>query len=232
MENLRGATAPISRIKVSAKVKTFVLDTNVLLHDPQSIFKFEENNLSIPVEVLEELDSIKSEQSTERGRNARRVHRILQQLLPDARAMHEGVELDNAGTLSIIITPYLAEPSRRSPAMDRLRAILPDLSKKDNRIIAAALFVQERFPPPTILVTKDVNVQLKARAVGLESQDYLNDKVPEDLDEASYREVAVSIYELQRFCSEGEFTLPDEIAKPIYLNEYILLRSDEGKTMP
>lgn len=232
MENLRGAHAPISRIKVSAKVKTFVLDTNVLLHDPQSIFKFEENNLAIPVEVLEELDAIKAEQSTERGRNARRVHRILQQLLPDSRSMHEGVELDNGGTLSIIINPYLAEPGRRSPAMDRLRAILPDLTKKDNRIIAAALYVQEQYPPPTILVTKDVNVQLKARAVGLESEDYLNDKVPADIDEASYRELNVNVYELQRFCSEGAFEIRESVAKSLYLNEYVLLRSDEGKTMP
>src|SRR5271154_2801464 len=150
MENLRGATAPNSRIKGSAKIKTFVLDTNVLLHDPQSIYKFQENNLAIPVEVLEELDSIKSEQSTERGRNARRVHRILQELLPDSRSMHEGVELPNGGTLSVIINPYLADPNRRSPAMDRLRSILPDLTKNDNRIIASAIFVQERFPPPTI----------------------------------------------------------------------------------
>jgi PhoH-like ATPase len=231
MENLRGVSAPNSRIKVSAKVKTFVLDTNVLLHDPQSIFKFEDNNLAIPVEVLEELDSIKGEQSTERGRNARRVHRILQELLPDSRAMHEGVELDNGGTLSVIINPYLTDPQRRSPAMERLRAILPDLSKKDNRIIAAALFVQERYPPPTILVTKDVNVQLKARAVGLESEDYLNDKVPE-IEEASYRELAVNLYELQRFCSEGAFAIDAVAAKPLYLNEYVLLRSDEGKTMP
>ena len=116
--------------------------------------------------------------------------------------------------------------------MDRLRAILPDLSKKDNRIIAAALFVQERFPPPTILVTKDVNVQLKARAVGLESEDYLNDKVPETDEEASYHEVAVNIYELQRFASEGAFEIDPAVAKPLYLNEYVLLRSDEGKTMP
>lgn len=232
MENLRGATAPISRIKVTAKVKTFVLDTNVLLHDPQSIFKFEENNLAIPVEVLEELDSIKGEQSTERGRSARRVHRILQELLPDSRAMHEGVELENGGTLSIIINPYLLDSSRKSPAMDRLRAILPDLSKKDNRIIAAALFVQERFSPPTILVTKDVNVQLKARAVGLESEDYLNDKVPALDEEASYRELPLNIYELQRFASEGAFALGDREARELYLNEYVLLRSDEGKTMP
>jgi PhoH-like ATPase len=232
MEKLRGATAPKSRIRVEAKVKTFVLDTNVLLHDPQSIFKFEDNNLAIPVEVLEELDAIKTEQSTERGRNARRVHRILQELLPDSRAMHEGVELSTGGTLSIIINPYLVDPARTSPAMERLRAILPDLSKKDNRIIAAALFVQEQYPPPTILVTKDVNVQLKARAVGLESEDYLNDKVPEDVDEASYREIPLNIYELQRFASEGEFDLGDEVSKPLYLNEYVLLRSDEGKTMP
>jgi PhoH-like ATPase len=232
MESLRGALAPNPRIKVSAKVKTFVLDTNVLLHDPQSIFKFEENNLAIPVEVLEELDSIKGEQSTERGRNARRVHRILQELLPDRRSMQEGVDLPNGGTLSVIINPYLAEPGRRSPSFDRLRAVLPDMTKKDNRIIAAAVFVQEQFPPPTILVTKDVNVQLKARAVGLESEDYLNDKVPEFIEEPSYREIPLTIYELQRFCSEGHFGLGRDDARNLALNDYLLLRSDEGKTMP
>ncbi len=232
MESPRGAIAPKTRIRVSAKVKTFVLDTNVLIHDPQSIFNFQENNLVIPVEILEELDAIKGEQSTERGRNARRVHRLLQDLLPDTRSMHEGVELPNGGTLSIIINPYLADPNRKSPAMDRLRAILPDLSKKDNRIIAAALFVQEQFPPPTILVTKDVNMALKARAVGLEAQDYLNDKVPENVEEASYREIPLTIYEIQRFCSEGQFSLGRDSARGLYLNEYVLLRSDEGKTMP
>ncbi|MGH7997713.1 MAG: PhoH family protein [Opitutaceae bacterium] len=232
MESLRGAAAPKSRIRVSAKVKTFVLDTNVLLHDPQSVFKFQDNNLAIPVEVLEELDEIKNEQSTERGRNARRVHRILQELLPDARSMQEGVELSNGGTLSVIINPFLEAGGRRSPAMVRMRAILPDLGKKDNRIIAAALWVQENFPPPTILVTKDVNVQLKARAVGLESEDYLNDKVPEDAEEASYREIPLTVYELQRFCSEGGFTLGREPARGLQPNDYVLLRSDQGKTMP
>src|SRR5580658_1392250 len=232
MENLRGASAPNSRIRVTAKVKTFVLDTNVLIHDPQSIYKFQENNLAIPVEVLEELDAIKTEQSTERGRNARRVHRILQELLPDSRSMLEGVELPNGGTLSVIINPYLADPTRRSPSMDRLRAVLPDQTKKDNRIIASALYVQEQYPPPTVLVTKDVNVQLKARAVGLESQDYLNDKVPEPDEEPSYREISLSIYELQRICSEGRFEIDAKSAKPLFLNEYVLLRSDEGKTMP
>src|SRR5471030_3237225 len=123
MENTLSAVYNSPRSQVEVRVKTYVLDTNVLLHDPQSIFKFEDNNLAIPVEVLEELDAIKGEQSSERGRNARRVHRILQELLPDTRAMQEGVELRNGGTLSIIINPFLADPSRRSPAMDRLRAI-------------------------------------------------------------------------------------------------------------
>ena len=221
-----------SNLKVSGKVKTYVLDTNVLLHDPQCLFKFEDNNLAIPVEVLEELDAIKGEQSTERGRNARRVHRSLQELMPDSRSMLEGVRLSTGGSLVVVINRHLQEGNLASPAMQRLRAVLPDMGKKDNRIIACALYIQEQYPPPTILVTKDVNVQLKARAVGLESEDYLNDKVPERDEEDCYRELSVSIYELQRFASEGEFELDREQARTLALNEYVLLRSDEGKTMP
>jgi PhoH-like ATPase len=147
--------------------------------------------------------------------------------------MHEGVKLENGGTLSVIINPWLADPALRdTPQMMAFRAILPDLAKKDNRIIAAALYVKSCYPPPTILVTKDVNVALKARAVGLEAEDYLNDKVAQVDDEGDYREIEVTIYELQRFASEGEFTLEEATATTLTLNEYILLRSTEGKTMP
>ena len=234
MENTSAAVfTPTQRnVGGQVRVKTYVLDTNVLLHDPQSIFKFEDNNLAIPVEVLEELDAIKGEQSTERGRNARRVHRLLQELLPDSRSMHEGVKLPSGGTLSVIINRYLVENNWSTPAMQRLRAVVADFTKKDNRIIAAALFVQETFPPPTILVTKDVNVQLKARAVGLEAEDYLNDKAPEAPDTESYQTLALDVYEMQRFCSEGQFELAEDVARRLYLNEYVLLRTPEGKTMP
>jgi len=233
MENTTSSVEQPPQRHVEVRAKTYVLDTNVLLHDPQSIFKFEDNNLAIPVEVLEELDAIKGEQSTERGRNARRVHRILQELLPDSRSMHEGVKLPNGGTLSVIINRYLVENNWSSPAMQRLRAVLSDFTKKDNRIIASALFVQETFPPPTILVTKDVNVQLKARAVGLEAQDYLNDKVPEAIsDDDGYQTIALDVYDMQRFCSEGELELGEDVAKKLYLNEYVLLMTPEGKTMP
>ena len=233
MENTISSVQNSPQHYVEVRVKTYVLDTNVLLHDPQSIYKFEDNNLAIPVEVLEELDAIKSEQSTERGRNARRVHRILQELLPDSRSMHEGVKLPSGGTLSVIINRYLVENNWSSPAMQRLRAVVSDFTKKDNRIIASALFVQETNPPPTILVTKDVNVQLKARAVGLEAEDYLNDKVPEaDTDEGDYQTIPLDVYEMQRFCSEGQLELAEDVTKRLYLNEYVLLMTPEGKTMP
>ena len=232
MENTISAVSRPPQHHVGARVKTYVLDTNVLLHDPQSIFKFEENNLAIPVEVLEELDAIKSEQSTERGRNARRVHRLLQELLPNSHSMHEGVKLPSGGNLSVIINRYLVENNWSSPAMQRLRAVLSDFTKKDNRIIASAVFVQETFPPPTILVTKDVNVQLKARAVGLEAEDYLNDKVPEAPDDDSYPTLSLNVYEMQRFCSEGGFEFSGDVADKLYLNEYVLLMTPEGKTMP
>lgn len=220
------------RNSTAGRTKTYVLDTNVLIHDPHSIFKFDDNNLVIPIEVLEELDSIKMEQSSERGRNARRVHRMLKELLPDSRSMAEGVRLDTGGTLSVVINKYIQGVGQTVPEHFKQFQALLDFNKKDNRIIAAALFVQENLPPPTILVSKDVNVQLKARAVGLESEDYLNDKAPEEPEFRSYKKIDVSKYELQRFASEGEFELPDYKEDYLFVNEYVLLVSDEGKTMP
>ncbi|MDQ8185929.1 PhoH family protein [Pelagicoccus sp. SDUM812002] len=221
-----------SRKSAVNRVKTYVLDTNVLIHDPHCIFKFDDNNLVIPIEVLEELDSIKMEQSSERGRNARRVHRMLRELLPDSRSMAEGVTLDTGGTLSVVINKYIHDSGQQVPERFKQFKSLLDFEKKDNRIIAAALFVQENLPPPTILVSKDINVQLKARAVGLESQDYLNDKAPEEPEFRSYRKLEVSKYELQRFASEGAFELVDYEENKLFVNEYVLLVSDEGKTMP
>ncbi len=232
METPIGSSEVKSQKSVSSRTKTYVLDTNVLLHDPHSIFKFDDNNLVIPIEVLEELDSIKMEQSSERGRNARRVHRLLKELLPDSRSMEEGVKLASGGTLSVVINRYLHGGSTKVPErLKTLRSIL-DIEKKDKRIIAAALYVQESWHPPTILVTKDVNVQLKARAVGLESEDYLNDKAPEEPEYESYRRIVVSKYELQRYASEGEFDLGEEMAEKLFVNEYVLLSSEEGKTIP
>jgi len=227
----RGAPQRKSRQDRVRRTKTYVLDTNVLLHDPQCLFKFEDNDLVIPIEALEELDSIKMEQSSERGRNARTVHRLLRQLLPNSHSMHEGVALPGGGSLSVVINRYLGD-SRELPQSIRELSSVLNLEKKDNRIIAAALYVKERFEPPTILVTKDVNMQLKARALGIEAEDYLNDKAPQEPDYESYRRISVSKYDLQRFASEGIYELAEDIGFELDTNEYVLLETEEGKTMP
>src|SRR5476649_1076388 len=84
--------------------KHYVLDTNVLIHDPQSMFQFEENVVWVPVEVLEELDRFKSESST-RGANAREVHRRLSERFMNPSDMQAGVKLENGGTLRVCINP-------------------------------------------------------------------------------------------------------------------------------
>src|ERR1043165_9271523 len=87
-----------------AHAKHYVLDTNVLIHDPQSMFQFEENVVWIPIEVLEELDRFKSE-STTRGANAREVHRKLGERFRNKQQMKEGVALENGGRLQVCIHP-------------------------------------------------------------------------------------------------------------------------------
>ncbi len=186
MEHLSGVITPKPQLKVSAKVKTFVLDTNVLLHDPQSLFTFEENNLVIPVEVLEELDAIKSEQSTERGRNARRVHRHLQELLPDSRTMLEGVKLPNGGTLSVVINRYIAENTLNSPAMQRAGRPARLFQEGQSHHRLRALRPGNLSAPDH---PRDQGRQCAAqgpRGRPRGAQDYLNDKVPEPTDEDAY----------------------------------------------
>jgi PhoH-like ATPase len=159
------------------------------------------------------------------------VHRILQELLPDSRSMHEGVELPNGGTLSVIINPYLAEPGRRSPAMDRLRASSRphEEGQPDHRVgpLRPGAVPAADHPRHEGRQRAAQGARGRPRVGGLPER-----QGPEDVEEASYREIPLSIYELQRFCSEGQFELDAKRRRPLCLNEYVLLRSDEGKTMP
>jgi PhoH-like ATPase len=159
-----------------------VLDTNVLLHDPQSMFQFENNVVHIPVEVLEELDRFKSE-STTRGANAREVHRRLSERFRTTEQMKVGVRLENGGYLQIRINPKLKFDDHgwqlisESPRFAELRKLFPDLTVSDNRILASAVYLADTNSARTILVTKDINMQLKARVLGVEAQDYRTDRV-------------------------------------------------------
>lgn len=203
-------------------LKHFCLDTNVLIGDPKSIFQFEDNHVFIPVEVIEELDAIKKEMDSARGRNAREVTRVLAEFFPDSVNMEEGVRLPNGGTLSVVIRP---KNFKLSPKASR---VLADPNKPDNKIIACALYLAATFPPPVLLVSKDVNVQLKARAAGLHAEDYLSDHV--DVAEDDLTILDIDGHAMQRFASTGEL---DFETGDLYVNEYLLLRdADTGKTMP
>ena len=152
--------------------KTFVLDTNVLLHDPQALTRFEENAVVIPIEVVEEIDRFKRDPS-EKGRNARQISRLLDALREKGN-LADGVVIDEAtgGTLQVVFC--------RSETLAQLP---PELKggNGDNNILAVALeqlrsgLMAEH--PPVVLVTKDTNLRIKADAVGLIAQDYTTDKV-------------------------------------------------------
>ena len=221
-----------SRRPAAGAVKNFVIDTNVLLHDPHSINRFENNHVFIPVEVLSELDKFKNEQ-TERGANARKVHRFLNQVFgQNAKKVTRGVTTAGGGSVRILINEALGK-SGTSPAMRRFLKIFPDQERMDHRIMGACLSLQESEDRQTILVTKDLNMQLKAMAIGLTCEDYLNDKVAvKDAEGYDTRSIQVEAHELQRFGSSRSLDLDASRTGPIELNEYVLLAVDAHKLMP
>jgi PhoH-like ATPase len=213
--------------------KNYVLDTNVLLHDPGCINRFKENHICILVDVLAELDRFKSEQ-TERGANARRVHRKLTELFSCKSTITAGVPTEGGGTIRLVIyDPNLC--LKNSEMLDRFHRIFPNRELVDHRILACTLLIKEHNSKktPVVLVTKDINMQLKARAVGIECQDYLNDKVdPMEVSQYEMRRIEVDPMEMQRFASSGELILPHERRADVVLNQYVLLEAGEKQTMP
>ncbi|MEI7955593.1 MAG: PhoH family protein [Verrucomicrobiota bacterium] len=220
-----GLTAP------SQVVKNYVLDTNVLLHDAAALERFKENHLCIPVDVLAELDKFKSEQS-ERGANARRVHRRLIEMFAGAAKVTGGVQTEGGGTVRLVIYDPAACP-KNSDVLNRFHRIFPDRERVDHRILAACLLLMQHNAAPVVLVTKDLNMHLKARAAGIECQDYLSDKV-DAAEIASYdlRHVEVAVDELQRFASSGELLPAAPLNSALHVNEYVLLGAGEKQTIP
>lgn len=215
----------------SAHGKNYILDTNVLLHDPGCLDRFEDNHVGIPTDVLSELDRFKNEQ-TERGANARAVHRRLVELFNATGAVTSGVATVGGGTLRLIIyDPKISEKSSEQ-SREFLR-IFPDRERVDHRILACTLLVQQGHQGRTVLVTKDLNMQLKARAVGIEVQDYLNDKVEAtELVAQGLTRIEVEPGELQRFASTGKLELEPERRSMICVNQYVILEVGPKHTMP
>ncbi len=224
-------TSRRARTAAPPGVKNFVLDTNVLLHDPFSFQRFEDNHVWIPVEVLAEMDKFKNEQS-ERGANARAVHRAFSRIFSeqDAKAVTQGVRMAGGGTLRLAVFDLT---EKTSAALNRFRHIFSDTERVDHRILATVLLIQESQETPAVLVTKDLNMHLKALAVGLRCEDYLNDKVEaRDVESYDLRCIEVHPHELQRFASSGELGIADGRLAGVVVNEYVLLCAGERKTMP
>ncbi|WP_323017152.1 PhoH family protein [Castellaniella sp.] len=174
----KAATPARSRAKrlPTAQRKLFVLDTNVLLHDPTSLFRFAEHDVFLPMIVLEELDHQKKGMS-EVARNARQVSRYLDELIATAD-LDKGVPLDALGNTDALGSLYFQ--TRATEA--RLPVDMP-MGKADNVILSIVHGLRQESPKREIaLVSKDINMRLKARALGLPAEDYLNDHVLDDSD--------------------------------------------------
>ena len=173
----QGKSLPRSK-KTQGPAKLFVLDTNVLLHDPTSLFRFEEHDIFLPMIVLEELDAHKKGM-TEVARNGRQTSRTLDALAGvEGADIGRGLKLDSTGQRAAGGCLYF----QTAPLDYSLPTSLP-AGKADNQILGVvAALAKEHAPREVVLVSKDINMRVKARALGLNAEDYQNDKTLDDGD--------------------------------------------------
>ena len=195
--------------------KTYILDTNVLLHDPESLFSFEDNAIVLPLSVIEELDRIKR-RSDEVGRNAREVSRRLDELRISGR-LSEGVGLANGGSVRIEINGN--QPDNQPYGID--------LNTTDNRILALAYALMNHGQTPVILVTKDLNLRIKADVLGLAAEDFYSDKVDYHKLYSGVTELYLSVEEIDRFYREGYLDYPAGDLQP---HQFCILKLDESSS--
>ena len=187
--------------------KNYLLDANILLHDPASIFNFADNTVIIPVGVIGEIDRFKKER-TDRGYNARAVARLLDSLR-DRQRLTTGVTLPNGGTLKVYCEPD--------------RALTGGPLDGDLEILAVAQTIKRAEPDTsTIIVTKDINLRIRADVSGLRAEDYESDRVLLSELDREEPELTVEAEALAEFKRNGEMSLGDGRRNP---NEYSLLRA-------
>jgi PhoH-like ATPase len=194
-------------------VKHFVLDTNILLHDPRAITQFSDNEVVIPIFVIEEIDNFKKEAS-ELGRNAREVARLLDKLRAEGARLSEGAPLPNGGRLRV------ASAARSVPTTLRESQIA------DYLILMVALDVRDANKgEPTIFVTKDVNLRIRADSLGLTSMDFEAERI--DMDElySGMIDLLVPAADVDTFYAHNTLDLAEANLKS---NEYVLLRDREN----
>jgi PhoH-like ATPase len=193
-------------------VKNYVLDTNVLLHDARAFYAFADNNVIVPIYVLEEIDTFKKDQS-ELGRNARQVARLLDQHRKDGGLSH-AQPMESGGTVRVALSKSpVKNPSYDSRSMDQ-------------RILEIALEVRDADPStPTILVTKDVNMRIRGDALGLHTVDFEPERISIDELYPGNRELSVPAGTIDQFFADGAIALE---APGLHANEFLTLRDEVG----
>lgn len=205
--------------------KNFVLDTNVILHDYECLEKFEENDIYIPITVLEELDKFKKG-SEQINHNARAFARFLDSLESES-FFTEGAPLGEGRGRLYIKIDGLEHPVVRKTFSERIA---------DHRILSCALTLNtEQKDEPTILVTKDVNLRVKARALGMQAEDYINDKVPTrslfDAAHEEYTDIPAELIDTIYSRSEGIAVEELDFYSKLQPNQCFILKSDRNSVM-
>ncbi|MEZ7891027.1 MAG: PhoH family protein [Candidatus Wallbacteria bacterium] len=193
-------------------MKTFVLDTNVLIHDPACIFKFQENELVIPMMVLEELDALKTRQDGT-GQDARVAMRHLDSFREKGK-IFEGVTINEQGGTIRIELDY--HDCKGMPF-----SFTPD--KPDNKILSVAFNLAKsgKAKGPVAMVSKDINVRVKSDSLGIKSEDYESDKVNVSDLFKGFQIINVSKEVIEKFYRDGYVKMPD---KQFFPNQCILLK--------
>jgi PhoH-like ATPase len=176
--------------------KVFILDTNVLLHDPTAMLRFEDNDVVLPMTIIEELDRFKK-QPEMTGRNARQASRMLDDLRQQGR-LTEGISVNEGGSLRVALCDR-----------ETLRHLPVELEgdRGDNEILSVGLGLKQACACPVILVSKDTNLRIKADALGLTAQDYETDKVDVEGLYTGTGEVIIPSDQLDQLFKQGAIPL-------------------------
>lgn len=191
-------------------IKTFVLDTNVLIHNPMAIYSFTDNNVIIPITVIEELDNFKNSPD-KKGMHARQILREIDACVKKD-ALKKGAKIKSGGTLKIVLYPEVTS--------------LPnlDLTKNDNKILAVAYELQKK-EKMVFFISKDVNARIKAEALGIKARDYEKEMVEYSTLYRGWREIKINDEKIDEIFKNNELELK---SYTFYENEYVLLKSGEG----
>jgi PhoH-like ATPase len=215
----------------AAATKLFVLDTNVLMHDPTSLFRFEEHDVYIPMATLEELDGHKMGMS-EVSRNARQASRYLDEMITRTEdGIAGGIPLETHGDRTAAGRLFLQTEAINGELPARLAS-----GKADNQILGVVKHLQEAHSRrQVILVSKDINMRIKAHALGLAAEDYFNDKVLEDTDllYTGTRELSADFWERHgremESWQQGGLTyyrIRGPLCARLLVNEFVYLEAD------